>query len=86
MVKAIRTLGEASKYRLIVVAECLGCGKTGKFMSSDLAQWAGRQRLVEETPFRCKTCESRKFRITCEELHNDRTNELVVWRPVKLKQ
>lgn len=85
MVKAIRTLGEAAKHRLLVLAECLGCGKAGKFLASDLAQWSGYQKDIHETPFRCTTCESRKFKITCEEIHTERTHEVVVWRPVKLK-
>lgn len=85
MVKAIHTLGEASKYRLLVVAECLGCGRTGRFLASDLEQWAGRQRPVRETPFTCTHCKGRRFNISCEEINTDRTREIVVWRPVKIK-
>lgn len=85
MSKAIRTLGEAAKYRLIVVAECLGYGKTGKFLASDLAAWSGYQKDIYETPFRCTTCDSRKFKITCEEIHTERSHELVIWKPVKVK-
>ena len=85
MVRAIRTLGEAAKYRLLVVAECAGCGKTGKFLASDLAQWCGYRKDIHETPFRCTTCESRTFKITCEEIHHERSHELVIWKPVKVK-
>lgn len=85
MVKAIQTLGEASKHRLLVVAECLGCGRVGRFLASDLAQWAGRQRPVHETPFTCTNCKGKHFRITCEEINTDRKPEIVVWRPVKIK-
>lgn len=85
MSKAIRTLGEAAKYRLIVVAECSGCGKTGKFLALDLAKWSGYQKDIYETPFRCTTCDSCKFKITCEEMNTERNHEVTVWRPVKLK-
>lgn len=54
-------------------------------MASDLAQWSGNKRDIFEIPFRCTTCESRKFKITCEELCPERSHEVVVWRPVKLK-
>ena len=85
MSKAIRTLGDAAKHRLIVAAQCSSCGKTGKFLASDLAKWSGYQRDIYETPFRCTTCDSRKFKITCEEWHRERSHEITVWRPVKIK-
>ncbi len=78
-------MGEASKYRLLVVAECLTCQRTGKFLAADLAQWAGHRREIWETPFRCTQCGGRKFKVTCEEANTDRSHETVVWRPVKLK-
>lgn len=85
MVKAIRTLGEAAKYRLLVVAECLGCHRTAKFMATDLAQWSGHKRDIHEIPFRCTQCGGKKFKITCEEIHRERSHEVVVWKPVKVK-
>ncbi len=43
------------------------------------------QKDLYKTPFRCTTCDSRKFKITCEEMNTERNHEVTVWRPVKLK-
>ena len=85
MVKTIRTLGDAQKHGLLIVAECKGCRRMGRFLANDLCSWAGRERQIPEVPFRCRECGTREFRISCEETDRDRTPETVVWRPVKIK-
>lgn len=85
MVRSKGTLGEAAQYRLIVVAGCSGCGKIGKFLASDIAQWSDTKKDIHEVPLRCTTCDSRKFKITCEEIPHERSHEVTVWNPVKVK-
>lgn len=57
-----------------------------RFLSMDLVDWAGRQRPIHDIPLRSTECDGRKFMITCEELNTERSNQIVTWRPVKLKQ
>lgn len=37
MGRTMKTLGDAARYRMLVVSECLDCLREGKFMATDLA-------------------------------------------------
>jgi hypothetical protein len=86
MAGVIDTLGKAGRYRMLVVAECRLCGREAKFYAEELAVFYGRGRDPLTLRFRCKPCNSVKCRITIIEQSFERQHEMIVWRPVKVKQ
>ena len=86
MAGTIDTLGKAGRCRMLVVAECRLCGREAKFYAEELAVFYGRGRDPQTLKFRCKPCDSVKCRITVFEQSFERKWELIVWRPVRVKE
>ena len=86
MASAIDTLGKAGLYRMLVVAECRLCGREDKFYAEELAVYYGRGRNPQSLKFRCKPCNSVECHITLIEQSFERKREMIVWRPVRVKE
>jgi len=85
MASLIDTLRKAVKHGMLLRIECRACGNAAHFLASDVAQFADASRPLSEIRFRCRTCNARDFSVTPQEHYTDRTREVIVWRPVKLK-
>jgi hypothetical protein len=86
MTGVIDTLGKAGRHRMLVVAECRLCGREAKFYAEELAVFYGRGRDPQSLKFRCKPCNSTNSRITLIEQSFERKREMIVWRPVRVKE
>lgn len=85
MTMTIDTLGKAARHKMLVIAECRRCGRQARFLAADVANFYNPGRSLESLPFKCRECDLGDCRITAAEYLNDRTREIVVWRPMKLK-
>lgn len=85
MGRTIKTLEDAARYRMLVAAKCRDCGKTGKFMATDLAGMYGRHKRPKELPFKCDACGTKNCDVTLEEWGDERVHETIVWRPTKVR-
>lgn len=86
MTDVIDTLGKAGRHQMLVVAECRLCGREAKFYAEELASFYGRGRDPRTLKFRCKPCNDIKCRITLTEQGFERQREMIVWRPVRVKE
>jgi hypothetical protein len=86
MAGTIDTLGRAGRHRMLVVAECRLCGREAKFYAEELAVFYGRGRDPQTLKFRCKACDSVQCKITLIEQSFERKREMIVWRPVRVKE
>jgi hypothetical protein len=86
MTGTIDTLGRAGRHRMLVVAECRLCGREAKFYAEELAVFYGRGRDPQTLKFRCKPCDSVQCKITLIEQSFERKREMIVWRPVRVKE
>lgn len=82
----IDTLAKAARHRMLVVAECRRCHRKAQFLASDLANFYNPGRDLRTLPFKCRECDVMDCKISPIEYLNDRTREVVVWRPVKVKE
>ncbi len=82
----IDTLARAARHNMLVVAECRRCGRQAKFMATDLAKFYNPGRDLRTLPFKCRECDAMDCKISPMEFYTDRTREVVVWRPVKVKE
>lgn len=71
---------------MLVVAECRRCGREARFYAEELANFYGRGRDPQTLKFRCKHCNDTKCKITLIHQSFERKPEMIVWRPVKVKQ
>ncbi|MGF0536446.1 hypothetical protein ACQQ2Q_00530 [Agrobacterium sp. ES01] len=85
MTSLIDTLGKAARHNMLVVVRCLGCGREAKFMAHELAVFYGHGRVLDTLPFKCLECGVSEKKIRPMEFMNDRTREIIVWRPTKMK-
>ncbi|SMD08377.1 hypothetical protein SAMN05880593_1209 [Rhizobium sp. RU36D] len=85
MVRTVDTLGKAAYHNLLVVAECRQCGRRAKFLAEDLARYYYSDRKIRSLPFKCRECDAMDCKISLTEYLNDRTREVVVWRPMKIR-
>ena len=86
MTNTIDTLGKAGRHNMLVLVECRACGRQAKFLAQDLANFYGYAVAPAALPFRCEECNTRDCKITVTETNYERKHEIVVWRPVKLRQ
>ena len=86
MTNMIDTLGKAGRHDMIVVAECRRCGRQAKFMAHDLAGCYGIARDPQSLKFRCETCDTRDCAISLIESNFERNHEIIVWRPMRMRQ
>ena len=86
MAGTIDTLGKAGRHNMLVLAECRLCGRQAKFYAEELATFYGRGRDPRTLKFRCKACNQTRCKISLTEQSFERTAEMIVWRPVKVKQ
>ena len=86
MAGVIDTLGKAGRHRMLVVAECRRCGREAKFYAEELAVFYGRGRDPQTLKFRCKHCNTTACRITITEQSFERRHDMIVWRPVRVKE
>jgi hypothetical protein len=86
MTGSINTLGLAGRHRMLVMAECGLCGRQAKFYAEELAKFYGRGRDPQTLKFRCEPCGTTQCRITLTEYSFERKREIIVWRPVKMKE
>jgi ribosomal protein L37E len=86
MTNTIDTLGKAGRHNMLVVAECRRCGRQAKFLAQDLATFYGQAREPRSLRFRCETCDNGDCRIFVTESNFERSHEITVWRPVKIRQ
>jgi hypothetical protein len=86
MAGTIDTLGRAGRHRMLVVAECRLCGREAKFYAEELAVFYGLGRDPQTLKFRCKACDSVQCKITLIEQSFERKREMIVWRPVRVKE
>jgi len=85
MTMTIDTLGKAARHRMLVTAQCRRCGREARFLASDLAQFYNPGRSLFGLPFKCRECNLGNCKISTSEYLNDRTREIIVWRPMKVK-
>jgi hypothetical protein len=85
MPRPIRTLEDAARHGLYIQAECLPCDRKALFFSLDLTQFVHPSRAIQNVPFRCKQCGSRRLKTYVVERDNERIREAVVWRPMRMK-
>ena len=85
MTSTIKTLGQATRHRLFVMAECRTCKRSARFLASDLASIFGHGRNPYTLKFKCTNCDSSNCTSTLEWPDFERTHEHYVWRPVKVK-
>lgn len=86
MTNTIDTLGKAGRHNMLVLAECRQCGRQAKFLAQDLAGFYGHAKDPWSLPFRCEECNTRNCKVTLTESNFERKHEIVVWRPVKVRQ
>lgn len=86
MADVIDTLGKAGRHRMLVVAECRLCGREARFYAEELATFYGRGRDPQTLRFRCKRCNDIKCRIMLTEQNFEPGREMIVWRPVRVKE
>ncbi|NBB48955.1 hypothetical protein GVN24_11790 [Rhizobium sp. CRIBSB] len=85
MTRTIDTLGKALRHNMLVVATCRDCQRQARFTASDLAKFYGQGRDPHSLKFRCTHCDNRNCKVTIMDNPYDRTPEMVVWRPVKIR-
>jgi Zn finger protein HypA/HybF involved in hydrogenase expression len=85
MGRTVKTLEDAARYRMLVVAKCSDCLREGKFMATDLAGVYGRHKQPKELHFHCSACGSKKVEVTLQEWGDIKQSEIVVWKPVNVK-
>jgi hypothetical protein len=86
MTNTIDTLGKAGRHNMLVLAECRLCGRQAKFLAQDLATFYGQATEPSSLPFRCETCDTRNCKVMLTARDFERRHEIVVWRPVKIRQ
>lgn len=84
MVGSLRTLGEAARHNMVVVATCSPCGRAGRFLASDLAAYMGWNRSPWRLRFRCSQCGGYDMKITCELFDPDPRSKQIIWKPVEV--
>jgi hypothetical protein len=82
----IDTLGKAGRRNMLVLVECRLCRRQAKFLAQDLANFYGRETAPGALPFRCETCATRDCAVALMESNFERNHEIVVWRPMKMRQ
>lgn len=85
MGRTIKTLGDAARYRMLVVSKCLECLREGKFMATDLAGMYGHHKRPSELAFSCSGCGSKKVQVNLQEWGDVKQSEVVIWKPVTVK-
>lgn len=85
MTTTIRTVDQAARHNMLLVVECVPCNKSARFLARDIAIWLGYGRSIEGLPFTCRDCGARASRITPYEYDLGRANEIIVWRPTRLR-
>lgn len=71
---------------MLVLAECRLCHRQAKFLAQDLASFYGHETAPTALPFRCESCDARDCKVTLTESDFEHNHEIVVWRPVKIRQ
>jgi hypothetical protein len=82
----IDTLGKASRHNMLVLVECRLCHRQAKFLAHDLAAFYGYATPPGALPFRCEACNTRDCKVMLTERDFERNHEMVVWRPMKIRQ
>lgn len=85
MTRTIRSLADAARHGMFVVATCRDCKREARFLASDLAEMFGYGRSLSGLRFKCTRCDSRNCEVKPELPGFERQHETVVWRPVKVK-
>lgn len=86
MTNTIDTLGKAGRHNMLVLVECRACGRQAKFLARDLATFYGQSTEPRSLPFRCEACDTRDCKVILMESNFERNHEVVVWRPIKIRQ
>lgn len=86
MTDTIDTLGNAGRRDMLVLAECRLCRRQAKFLAQDLAIFYGQATAPSSLPFRCESCNRRDCKVTLIESDFEHNHEVVVWRPIKMRQ
>lgn len=86
MTNTIDTLGKAARHNLFVLVECRLCRRQARFLARDLATFYGHGRRPSGLPFRCEECDSRDCKVIVAENNFERSHEVVVWRPMKIRE
>lgn len=84
MARALETLEQAARARMIAHVGCGHCGRTARFLARDLAATTGRGRTIESLRFRCSGC-GLPARSLSFELPPRSAKDVVVWRPQRMR-
>lgn len=85
MTRTIRTLYDATRHNMFVVANCRDCKRQARFLAGDLAGMFGYGKSPYELKFKCSVCDTRNCAVTLDFSDFDHKHETVVWRPTKIK-
>jgi len=86
MVGNLRTLAEAVRHNMVVVAACRPCGREGRFLARDLAQYKGWNASPWKLKFRCSACDGTEMKVTCELFDPDPRSVQVIRKPIEIKR
>jgi hypothetical protein len=86
MTNTIDTLGKAGRHDMLVLVECRLCRRQAKFLAHDLAIFYGQATPPSVLPFRCEACNTRDCKVTLTESDFEHNHEVIVWRPIKVRQ
>lgn len=86
MTRAIDTAGAAARHNMLLRVECLICGHVGHHRAQVVAQAVGYGCPLDNLPFVCSRCRSRKVRTAPQEFHPDRPPKVTVWVPMQLRR
>lgn len=79
MASPIRTLNDAARHGMLIVARCRTCQREAHFLAIELSHFVQRECAIRDVLFRCPQCGERKAKIPAEE-PLPRVEPRLVWR------